>query len=128
MANDAFSARTARVVNPFIYDDIKTMADPVHYAGDKGPHAGNGRSDAMGGGHAPACLMVYLRASWPGEYRGHAVMNNIHGARVNMDLFDREWPGYVGRHGADLVSFNDVVSYRLNFTYDQDGSVYLSDC
>src|SRR5439155_966950 len=30
-------------INPFIYDDIKTIGDHVHYAGTKGPHAGNGR-------------------------------------------------------------------------------------
>ncbi len=37
--------------NPYTYDDIKTIADHRHYRGDN-PHAGNGNSDSMGGGHA----------------------------------------------------------------------------
>ena len=49
-------------VNPYIFDDIKTIADHLHYAGSKGPHAANGRSAAVGGGHAHAGLMVYLGA------------------------------------------------------------------
>ncbi|TVQ06907.1 MAG: dehydrogenase, partial [Balneolaceae bacterium] len=30
--------------NPYTYDDIKTIADHVHYTGNRGPHAGNFRS------------------------------------------------------------------------------------
>ena len=126
-ANDPFTQRNAKFVQPFIYDDIKTIADHVHYAGDKGPHAGNGRSDAMGGGHAHAGLMVYLGESWPKEYRGMAFMNNIHGARLNMDLLKPAGSGFVGQHGADFAKFNDAWSQILNLTYDQDGSVYLID-
>ena len=126
-ANDPFTQPNAKFVQPFIYDDIKTIADHVHYAGDKGPHAGNGRSDAMGGGHAHAGLMVYLGESWPEEYRGMAFMNNIHGARLNMDILERTGSGFVGHHGADFALFNDTWSQILNLTYDQDGSVYLID-
>src|SRR3546814_18205522 len=36
--------------NPYTYDDIKTIADHVHWLGDPGPHAGNFRSAAAGGG------------------------------------------------------------------------------
>src|SRR5438552_2694434 len=51
--------------NPNVFDDIKTIADHVHYAGGGSPHAGNGRSDSAGGGHAHAGLMIYLGGSWP---------------------------------------------------------------
>ena len=37
---------------PFVYEDIKQHGDHVHWAGTKGPHAANARSDAAGGGHA----------------------------------------------------------------------------
>ena len=58
-AHQAYHAdANQRYVNPFIYDDIKTIGDHVHYAGTKGPHAGNGRSAAVGGGHAHAGMMV----------------------------------------------------------------------
>jgi len=47
--------------NPYVYDDIKTIADHVHWAGNKGPHAGNARSASAGGGHAHAGLL-FIRA------------------------------------------------------------------
>lgn len=114
-------------INPFIYDDIKTIADHRHYAGAKGPHAANGRSDAVGGGHAHAGLMIYLGDSWPEQYRNGAFMNNIHGQRINMDILERKGSGFVGHHGADLINFNDRWSQILNLLYDQNGSVYMID-
>lgn len=113
--------------NPYIYDDIKQVADHVHYAGSKGPHAANGRSDAAGGGHAHAGLMIYLGGSFPEKYRNQIFMNNIHGQRLNMDMPERRGSGYVGRHGPDFVNFNDRWSQVLNMIYDQDGSVYIVD-
>ena len=114
-------------VNPFIYDDIKTIADHVHYAGTKGPHAGNGRSAAAGGGHAHAGMMVYLGDSWPEQYRGKFFMNNIHGACINMDVPERQGSGYVGHHAPNFIDFNDQWSQVLNLEYDQNGSVYMID-
>ena len=114
-------------VNPYIFDDLKTIADHFHYAGDQGPHAGNGRSGALGGGHAHAGLMVYQGGSWPAEYRGEYFMNNIHGARINQDSPTREGSGFAGRHRPDFLNFNDAWSQILNLQYDHDGSVYLID-
>src|SRR5207253_2922169 len=76
--------------NPYIYDDIKTIADHVHWVGNKGPHAANARSGAAGGGHAHAGLLVYQGDNWPEEYRGRYFMNNIHGACINMDVPERQ--------------------------------------
>lgn len=112
--------------NPHLYGNIMTIADHAHYAG-KTPHGGNNRSDSAGGGHAHAGLMVYLGGSWPEKYRGQAFMNNIHGARINMDILEPEGSGYVGKHGADFLLFNDAWSQIVNLQYDQDGSVYLID-
>jgi len=112
--------------NPHLYDDLKTIADHFHYAG-KTPHGGNSRSDSAGGGHAHAGLMVYLGGSWPTQYRGQAFMNNIHGARINMDILEPRGSGYVGKHGADFILFNDAWSQIVNLQYDQDGSLYLID-
>ena len=112
--------------NPYTYDDIKTIADHLHYLGAR-PHTGNARSDKVGGGHAHAGLMVYLGGSWPDKYRGMAFMNNIHGSRINMDIPVRKGSGYVGKHGADLMNFNDQASQIVNLLYDQDGSVFMID-
>jgi putative membrane-bound dehydrogenase-like protein len=115
-------------VNPNIYDDIKTVADHVHWVGKKGPHAGNSRSDAAGGGHAHAGAMIYLGGDgWPREYRDAIFMNNIHGARANMDRLERQGSGYSASHGADFLKTNDSWSQMLNFRYGPDGSVHAID-
>ena len=114
--------------NPNIYDDIKTIADHVHWVGKKGPHAGNSRSDATGGGHAHAGAMIYLGGdNWPGEYRDAILMNNIHGARTNMDRLQRHGSGYAASHGPDFLKTNDSWSQMLNFRYGPDGSVHVID-
>ncbi len=114
-------------VFPYFYEDIQTVADHVHYAGNKGPHAGNGRSDSAGGGHAHAGMMVYLGTSWPAEYRGNLFLGNIHGQRVNMEIPEAKGSGYVGHHGADFLNFNDTWSQTLNQRLDPDGSVFIID-
>jgi putative membrane-bound dehydrogenase-like protein len=113
--------------NPNTYDEIKTIANHFHYAGNQGPHAGNGRSDTMGGGHAHAGLLIYQGNSWPAEYRGKVFMNNIHGQRLNMDILERKGSGYVAHHGPDFVNFNDRWSQIINMLTDQDGSMFMID-
>ena len=71
--------------------------------------------------------MIYLGDSWPAQYRGQAFMNNIHGARINMDILKPRGSGYIASHGADFVQFNDRWSQIINLRYDHDGSVYLID-
>jgi putative membrane-bound dehydrogenase-like protein len=114
-------------VHPHIYEDIKQHGDHVHWAGAAGPHAGNARSDAAGGGHAHAGVMCYLGESWPAEYRGRLFLGNIHGQRLNMDIPVRAGSGYVGKHGNDFLNFNDRWSQTLNQLYDQDGSMFIID-
>jgi putative membrane-bound dehydrogenase-like protein len=121
------SRNAPRYLNPFIYDDIKTHGDHVHWAGSKGPHAANARSDAAGGGHAHAGVMVYLGGSWPEEYRNRIFMGNIHGQRLNVDSAQRRGSGFVGRHAPDFLHFNDTWSQTLNQLYDQDGSMLIID-
>ncbi|RMF44128.1 MAG: DUF1080 domain-containing protein [Planctomycetota bacterium] len=112
--------------NPFTYDDIKTIADHLHYLGAT-PHSGNGKSDAAGGGHAHAGAMVYLGGTWPAKYRGALLMNNIHGQRLNMDLLEASGSGYVGTHGPDFLLTGDMASQILNLRYGPDGNVYMID-
>ncbi|HMJ66666.1 MAG TPA: PVC-type heme-binding CxxCH protein, partial [Candidatus Binatia bacterium] len=120
-------AKSRKPIFRYFYGDIKTIGDHVHWAGAKGPHAGNARSDAAGGGHAHAGLLIYQGDSWPEEYRGKIFMNNIHGQRINMDIPRRDGSGYVASHGTDFINFNDRWSQVLNLLSDQDGSVYMID-
>jgi putative membrane-bound dehydrogenase-like protein len=114
--------------NPYTYDDIKTVADHVHWAGKRGPHAGNSRSDAVGGGHAHVGAMIYLGGDhWGAEYRNTILMNNIHGHRANGDRLTRKGSGYAATHGPDFLNANDSWSQMLNFRYGPDGSVHVID-
>ncbi len=114
--------------NPYTYDDIKTIADHVHYLGNQGPHAGNFRSAAAGGGHAHAGAMIYLGGdSWPKEYHNTIFMNNINGARLNNDQLTRVGSGYGASHNKDFIIMNDSWSQWLNFRYDPNGSVFAID-
>lgn len=114
--------------NPYTYEDIKQIGDHVHWVGDRGPHAGNFRSDAKGGGHAHAGAMVYLGSEkWPEQYRNNIFMNNIHGSRVNVDMLERKGSGYVALHGEDFLLTNDTWSQWLNLRYDPSGSVFAID-
>ncbi|MEX2142869.1 MAG: PVC-type heme-binding CxxCH protein [Pirellulales bacterium] len=112
--------------NPHTYDDIKTIADHVHYLGPN-PHAANSKSDSVGGGHAHAGAMIYLGGKWPEKYRGQIFMNNIHGQRINMDILEPRGSGYVGRHGPDFLLTNDQWSQIINLRYGPDGDVYMID-
>ena len=114
-------------INRFTFEDIKTIADHRHYAAGGGPHAGNGKSDSAGGGHAHAGAMIYQGGAWPDEYRGKIFMNNIHGQRINMDILTPKGSGYVGSHGPDFMLSNDSWSQILNLRYGPDGQAYVID-
>jgi putative membrane-bound dehydrogenase-like protein len=122
-----FQRQPGQHFNPHTYNDIKPIADHVHWAGNRGLKAGNDHSAAAGGGHAHAGLMVYQGRSWPEQYWGKVFMNNIMGARMNMDILEPKGSGFVGKHGPDFLIFNDRWSQIVNLRSDQDGSVYLID-
>jgi putative membrane-bound dehydrogenase-like protein len=112
--------------NPHTYDDIKTIADHLHWQGAN-PWAGNNKSDSAGGGHAHCGLMCYLGGAWPAEYRGQLFMGNIHGRRINMDILKSKGSGYVASHGKDLLLANDAWARFINMRYGPDGNVYVID-
>ena len=122
-----FERQGGQHVNPYIFDDIKTIADHLHYRGNQWNDSDRASSRSLGGGHAHAGLMVYQGGSWPEKYHGQYFMNNIHGARINMDMPERQGSGFIGHHGPDFIDFNDYWSQILNLQYDQNGSVYMID-
>jgi putative membrane-bound dehydrogenase-like protein len=123
-----YQRQAGKHFNPYTYDDIKTIADHVHWVGERGPHAGNFRSASAGGGHAHAGAMIYLGGdSWPKEYRNDIFMNNINGAKLNIDHLTRSGSGYEATHKNDFLSMNDSWSQWLNFKYDPSGSVFAID-
>lgn len=113
--------------NPHVYRDIQNIGDHVHWLGESGPHAGNLKSGAAGGGHAHCGAMIYLGGSFPKEYRDTLFMANIHGNRLNNDRLMQKGSGYVGAHAPDPVLMNDKWSRPIAFKYGPDGSVYVID-
>jgi putative membrane-bound dehydrogenase-like protein len=122
--------------NPHTYEDIKTIADHAHYAGNIGDHAWWGHEPKAagatldaGGGHAHCGAMVYLGDNWPAEYRNRIYFNNIHGNRINCDVLEpvAGTSAWVGHHGRDLLLANDHYYRGINLRYGPDGTVYLID-
>ncbi|MCA9103782.1 MAG: FG-GAP repeat protein, partial [Planctomycetales bacterium] len=120
--------------NPYVFDDIKTIADHLHYVGSIADHAWWGHEPlaptdtlAAGGGHAHCGAMVYLGDNWPSSYRDRIYMNNIHGNRVNCDVLEPIGTGYVGHHGRDVLIANDRWFRGINLRTGPDGTVYLID-
>lgn len=119
--------KTDKTLHPFIYDDIKTIADHAHFRGGQWTDKDRVASDDLGGGHAHAGMLIYQGDSFPAEYRGKLFMNNIHGARINMDIPERQGSGFVGKHGTDFLKFNDKWSQVVDLRAGPDGSIYMID-
>lgn len=121
--------------NPYVFDDIKTIARHRHYTGEIRDHAWWGRNDPVahlptdkaGGGHAHCGAMIYLGDNWPDEYRNQIFMNNVHGNRINNDSLERLGSGYVGDRLPDFLFANDRWYRGINLKYGPDGAVYLID-
>lgn len=110
----------------WVFEDIKTIADHLHYLGSQ-PHTGNRVSDDAGGGHAHCGAMIYLGDAFPDSYRNSVFVNNIHGNCVNNDRLVRSGTGFVGTHAPDFLRANDAWFRGINLRYGPDGNVYLID-
>ena len=83
-----YRRQAGRHFNPYLYDDIKTIAVHRHWGGNH--HRMIKNADKQGGGHAHSGAMIYLADSWPKKYRNQLFMNNIHGARLNQDQLTKK--------------------------------------
>ena len=120
--------------NSHTYEDIKTIADHAHYAGNIRDGAWWGHepklsstNDLAGGGHAHCGAMIYLGNNWPQPYRDSIYFHNVHGNRVNNDLLKRSASGYVASHGKDFLKANDHYFRGINLKSGPEGAVHLID-
>lgn len=121
-----YRRQSGRHFQSHCYDDIKTIADHVHYIG-RNAHDGNNVSDSVGGGHAHCGAMIYRGGRWPEEYVGGVFMENLHGHRINKDVLRRAGSGFVASHGEDLLVSNDSWFMAVAMDYGPDGNVYMID-
>ncbi len=123
--------------NPYTYEDIKTIADHAHYAGDIrdnahwGARKGGGvvadDTNQAGGGHAHCGLAIYQSSQFPASYRNQFIFGNLHGHRLVTDYLDPKGSTYIGKHGSDFMRANDMNFIPVTQKVGPDGSLYVSD-
>jgi putative membrane-bound dehydrogenase-like protein len=125
-------------LNPHVYKLMPSICDHIHWGGgnwttsrspsaSKSTEAGYQVHSEAGGGHAHVGCMVYLGDNWPQRYRGGVFMCNLHGNRINHDIFERNGSTYIARHAKDFMFANDPWFRGLALQYGPDGGVYVSD-
>ncbi|HBJ83221.1 MAG TPA: hypothetical protein DDZ88_04975 [Verrucomicrobiales bacterium] len=123
--------------NAHTYEDIKTIADHAHYAGnprpdvsfDKATGAGvmNNDTNALGGGHAHCGLAIYQSSLFPPTYRNQLIFGNLHGHRLVANYTDVKGSTYIGKHAADFLRANDMHFIPVTQKVGPDGALYVSD-
>jgi putative membrane-bound dehydrogenase-like protein len=130
-----YQRQSGQHFNPHTFDDIKTIADHAHYAGEIRDHAfwgGNranapGDTSALGGGHAHCGLAIYQATEFPPVYRGDLFFANLHGHRLVQETLEREGSGFIARHRPDFVLSNDHDFIGVSIEQGPDGALYFSD-
>ena len=95
-------------INPYVYDDIKTIADHRH----RSAHGG---------------ARIYLADEFPREYRDRIFMANIHEHAVLTDILEPKGSGFIGHHGDDTLLANDAAWVGFSMEIGPDGAVYVLD-
>ncbi|MFT5301839.1 MAG: putative membrane-bound dehydrogenase-like protein [Mariniblastus sp.] len=95
-------------VNPYVYDDIKTIRDHTHLS-------------AHGGAR------FYLADTFPQQYRDRLFMCNIHEHAVLTDIMEPKGSSFIGKHGDDFMPTNDLAWVGFSVEIGPEGGVYLLD-
>jgi len=95
-------------VNPYIYDDIKTIRDHTHLS-------------AHGGAR------FYLADAFPAKYRNRLFMCNIHEHAVLTDILVPNGSSFIGKHGDDFMPVNDMAWVGFSVEIGPEGGVYILD-
>ena len=95
-------------INPYIYDDIKTIADHRH----RSAHGG---------------ARIYLADEFPAKYRERIFMANLHEHALLTDFLEAKGSGFIGRHGDDALLANDPQWVGFSVEIGPDGAVYILD-
>lgn len=124
--------------DPYLFDDLKTIADHAHYVGHIRDHAFWGENydtrpaapsdtSALGGGHAHCGLALYLADVFPPAFRGDAFFHNLHGHRIVRERIERDGSGHIVRHHPDFVLSNNHDFIGVTVLLGPDGALYYSD-
>ncbi|WP_353130777.1 PVC-type heme-binding CxxCH protein [Parapedobacter pyrenivorans] len=94
--------------NPYVYEDIKTIADHRH-------------SSAHGGAR------IYQSDAFPKEEQGRIFMANIHEHAILSDILEPKGSGFVGVHGDDFMRANNAQWVGFSMEIGPDGGLYVLD-
>jgi len=95
-------------INPYVFDDIKTIADHRH----RSAHGG---------------ARVYLADEFPQEYRDRIIMANLHEHDVITDILKPSGSGFIGHHGNEPLFANDNAWVGFSMEIGPDGAAYVLD-
>jgi putative membrane-bound dehydrogenase-like protein len=95
-------------LNPYVYSDIKTIADHRHQS-------------AHGGAR------VYQSDAFPESQRGRIFMANMHEHAVLSDVLQRKGSGFTAKHGHDFLMANNAQWIGFSLEIGPDGAVYVLD-
>lgn len=94
--------------NPYVYDDIKTIADHRH----RSAHGG---------------ARVYLSDAFPEEQQGRIFMANIHEHAVLSDKLTNKGSGFTSSHGEDFLMANNAQWVGFSMELGPGGNLYTLD-
>ncbi len=94
--------------NPYVYDDIKTIADHSH----RSAHGG---------------ARIYQSDAFPATEKGRIFMANIHEHAVLSDILTPKGSGFVASHGDDFMSANNGQWVGFSMEVGPEGGLYVLD-
>ncbi len=94
--------------NPYVYEDIKTIADHSH----RSAHGG---------------ARIYQSDAFPAVERGKIFMANIHEHAVLSDILEPKGSGFVGHHGDDFMLANNAQWVGFSLEVGPEGGLYVLD-
>ena len=94
--------------NPYVYDDIKTIADHSH----RSAHGG---------------ARIYQSDAFPAVENGRIFMCNIHEHAVLSDVLEKKGSGFVAHHGEDFMMANNGQWVGFSMEIGPDGGLYALD-
>lgn len=94
--------------NPYVYSDIKTIADHTH----RSAHGG---------------ARVYLSDAFPESEKGKIFMANIHEHGILSDILVPKGSGFSGKHGDDFMMANNAQWVGFSMEVGPEGALYVLD-
>ncbi len=113
-------------MNPHVYQRMDMIADHYHFD-SVGKRTEDGKHTENAGGHAHIGATIIDSQLWPAEYQGKLLTVNMHGRRVNAEVLERHGASYIGKHAADLATWEDPFFRGIDLRFGPDGQLYIID-